>query len=369
MKSIKKSNLITHFSILPDPRQLDHNKFRHELIDVIVIVILAMICGADTWTDIETFGKEKEDWLKRFLTLENGIPSHDTLGRIFSILNPDIFEKCFVDWTNSVRKRTKGEVIAIDGKTMRRAHGKGLKPIHIVSAYATENGIVLGQRTVNSKTNEITAIPELLKMLYLKGCIVTTDAMGCQTNIVKKVIENKADYVLAVKENQPRLLEDITETFENFHSDKDYVRTSEQSHGREEVRECWVSTQLSGIRDHDKWTKLSSVAKITDTRTIDGKTTTATRYFISSLKNETREILHTVRSHWKIENSLHWSLDVAFREDESRIRIGSAAKNLAIVRKIALNLLRTDTSRGGFRNKRYRAALSNDFLLSVIGVT
>jgi predicted transposase YbfD/YdcC len=360
--------ILEHFRVLPDPRKADHNRIQHELLDVIVIAILAVICGADTWGEIQEFGETKEEWLKQFLKLPNGVPSHDTFGRIFSILDPDAFQRCFFSWVQSVRKVTKGEVVAIDGKTIRRAHGRGQKAIHVVSAFATANGITLGQRHVDEKTNEITVIPDLLDMLMLKGCIVTTDAMGCQGWIVKKIVENKGDYVLAVKGNQDRLLQDLTALFASESLERfDPVRTSEFSHGREEIRECWMSTDLSSIRDSERWEKLRSVARITDTRTINGKTTVATRYFISSLKKNAREILRAVRAHWQVENSLHWSLDIAFREDESRTRIGHAQKNLALIRKLALNLLRNEkTAKGGIKAKRLQAGWSNEFLLSVL---
>jgi predicted transposase YbfD/YdcC len=367
MKSIK-GTLLEHFRILPDPRRLNHNTRRHELLDIIIITVLAVIGGADTWVDVVNYGKEKEEWLKQFLDLPNGIPSHDTFARVFSILNPDAFHACFTKWVKSIRKITKGEVIAIDGKTVRRAHQKDSKPPHIISAFATANGITLGQLQVDDKTNEITAIPELLKMLFLKGCIVTTDAMGCQGWIVRKIVENKGDYVLAVKGNQGRLYQDIQDTFNaSDFTDFDYAHTSDKSHGRVELRECWVTANLFGIRDKARWDKLTSVVKVTDTRNVNGKATKATRYFISSLKGQARETLRAVRAHWAVENTLHWSLDIAFREDESRVRIGHAQKNLALVRKLAHNLLRNEkTAKGGVKAKRLAAGWNEEYLLKVL---
>jgi len=362
------SSIIKYFSVMPDPRRLNHNKKLYELSEIITIAIIAVICGADNWMDIEMYCKEKEDWLKQFLELKNGIPSHDTFARIFSILNPEEFQNCFQSWVQSTVTKTKGEVIALDGKTIRRAYKKGERPLHIVSAFATANGVTLGQVPTAEKSNEITAIPELLDKLFLKGCIVTIDAMGCQTEIAKKIVENKGDYVLAVKGNQKRLLNNIEKTFE----DKlkfDYTKTTEKAHGRYEIRECWSTNDLSLIKNLDRWSSLTSIVKITDTRTVNGKTTSATRYFISSLKNDSKEILRAVREHWKVENSLHWTLDVAFREDESRARIGHSQKNLTVLRKIALNLLKLEkTAKGGIKNRRLQAGWNDDYLLKVVGI-
>lgn len=367
MNSKKPSLLLEHFQVLPDPRRKNHNNKKHELLDIIIIAILAVISGAENWVDIETFGKARKTWLKQFLTLPNGIPSHDTFGRIFSILDPQAFQDCFIEWVKSVRVITKGEVVAIDGKTARRAYAKGENPIHIISAFATANGITLGQLPVDSKTNEITVIPDLLDKLMLKGCIVTTDAMGCQGWIVKKIIENKGDYVLAVKGNQGRLLNDITQLFNKENNQYDYIKTTEQSHGRNEIRECWITNNLTAIRDIEKWDKLATVARVTDTRTVNGKESIATRYFISSLDTTAVEILRTVRQHWQVENKLHWTLDVVFREDESRIRLGHAQQNLALVRKLALNILRKYfPGKDSLNIKRFKAALNPDYLLQIM---
>lgn len=367
---MQKFTLLEHFSVLPDPRQTDHNKTRHILLDIVVIAILAVISGADSWVEIETFGRKKEKWLRQFLELPNGIPSHDTFGRIFSILDPQAFEECFSAWVKTVRKKTKGEVVAIDGKSSRRSHKKDEKPLHLVNAFAAENGIVIGQMKVDGKSNEITAIPELLEMLYLKGCIVTTDAMGTQAWIVKKIVENKGNYVLAVKGNQGRLFEDIVRIFDAplARTTENYCKTSESSHGRQEVRECLTTDVLAGIRDAKRWEKLQSVARVTGTRTVNGQTSVEHRYFISSLASEPSEILRAVRAHWKVENSLHWSLDISFREDESRVRIGHAGENLALVRKLALNLLRKEnTAKGGIKAKRLQAGWDDEYLLTVLG--
>lgn len=365
-----KSTLIEHFSVLPDPRRANHNTKQHVLTEVVVMAIVAVICGADTWVDIEGYCRKKEAWLKQFLKLENGVPSHDTFARIFSILDPKEFQDCFQSWVQSIVIKTKGEIIALDGKTVRRAHKKEERPLHIVSAFATTNGVALGHIPTDKKSNEITVIPELLDRLFLEGCIVTTDALGCQTLIVQKIIENKGDYVLAVKGNQKKLAHDIQKIFATEAVSKfDYIETREHSHGRQEKRECWSTDNLSSIRNVGNWDNLTSVAKITDTRVLNGKETIATRYFISSIKNNSKEILHAVREHWKVENSLHWTLDVAFREDESRARIGHSQDNLAVVRKITLNLLKNEkTEKGGVKNKRLQAGWDDEYLEKVIGV-
>ncbi len=369
MKNKQSCSLIEQISILPDPRKVTHGHFRHTLEDVIVIATIATIAGADSWTDIVTFGHEHKKWFGKFLTLQNGIPSEDTFGRVFSLLDSSAFEQCFVSWVTNIQKLKKGTVVSLDGKSNRRAHLKGEKSLHIVNAYAGELKLALGQRTVDGKTNEITAIPELLDMLMLKGCIVTTDAMGCQGWIAKTIRKHKADYVLAVKRNQGRLHRDICDTFSNEDTVTSVAETSERAHGREEVRVCTVTDDLSHIRDLKKWEGLTSIAKVVSTRTTDGKTSTATRYFMSSLKPDAKEILSAVRAHWEVENGLHWSLDVSFREDESRVRMGHAAKNLAVVRKIALNLIRKETkTKGSVRTKRLRAGWNLDYLLDIVGI-
>jgi predicted transposase YbfD/YdcC len=359
--------IIGHFSVLPDPRRRNHNKQLHSLTDIVVIAVLAVIAGADTWDEIATFGEEKRTWLQTFCTLENGIPSHDTFARVFSILDHEAFEQCFENWVRAVHVFSKGTVVAIDGKSARRAHGKGARPLHLVNAFAADNGVVLGQRRVDGKSNEITAIPELLEQLTLTGCIVTTDAMGTQCWIARKIKEHKADYVLAVKGNHGRLHEDIQKIFADPHLTADHCETAEHGHGRSEVRTCRVTEDLSLVRDRDRWYGLRSLAQVTDMRTVAGTTTTATRYFITSLRPDASTIKRAVRAHWSVENNLHWSLDVIFREDASRIRIGHAQANFALLRKFALNFLKKEGSvKGGLKSKRFRAGLSEEYLLKVI---
>lgn len=373
MKQIISGSILEHFSILPDPRRENHNTKQHELLDIIVITILAMICGAETWIDIVLYGQEKEDWLKTFLALPGGIPSHDTFGRVFSILDPDAFQTCFFAWVQTAHKKTKGKIVAIDGKSLNSAHSKDTRPLHLISAFAVANGVTLGQRKVDGKSNEITAIPELLNLLDIAGCIITIDAMGCQTNIAESIVRKGADYVLAVKGNQGYLHKDIQGIFVGMQEWRyDHYETKERGHGRDEHRECFTignPTALTAIRNLKEWKQLKSIAMVISTRSIDEKTTVDIRYYVSSLQSDAKKILEATRSHWGIENSLHWMLDVAFREDESRVRIGNAQENLSIVRKLALLMLKQETTKKvGVAAKRKTAGWSNEYLLRVLGI-
>jgi predicted transposase YbfD/YdcC len=345
--------------------------------DIIVIAICAAICGADSWTDVELFGEAKQKWFKGFLKLAHGIPSHDTFGRVFALLNAEQFQRCFREWIAAVEERTQGQVIALDGKQLRRSHDKGLgkKAIYMVSAWASENGLVLGQRKVDDRSNEITAIPQLLDMLEVSGCIVTTDAIGCQTAIAEKVIENDADYVLVVKENQKLLFETLRELFNDPQElhwvARDYHKTVNKGHGRIEVRECWTTSDpeyLQYIASLAEWKGLQSIAMIQAERHVVGEEATVKqRYFISSLESNAQRLLHAARTYWEIENKVHWVLDLAFREDECRVRKGNGAQNLALLRHIALNLLRSEkTSKRSIRAKRLKAGWDNDYLLKVL---
>ena len=372
------ASLIEHFAVLEDPRA--EHLIDHRLIEIIMIAICAVICSAETWTDVELFGNERLDWLRQFLKLKNGIPSHDTFGRVFARINAEQFQACFASWVQAVFQASKGQVIAVDGKQARRSHDRAndKKAIHIVSAWATANHLVLGQQKVNEKSNEITAIPELLRLLDVKGCIVTIDAMGCQTKIAEQIIDQGADYVLAVKENQSHLYEDIDLFFQLAHQNDfqrvnhTYDRTVNKGHGRIETRQCWAISgedSLQFLRDHDQWIGLQTIAKVNSRRQVNGKTTTETRYYISSLTNDAKKILHAARGHWGVENSLHWVLDVAMGEDDSRIRKDNAPESMAILRRIALNLLKQEkTLKRGIQGKRLKAALSPDYLLKVLTV-
>jgi predicted transposase YbfD/YdcC len=368
-----------HFSKLEDPR-IERQKL-HQLMDIIVIAICAVICGAETWVDVENFGKARLDWFQKFLELPNGIPSHDTFGRVFGLLKAAAFEACFFDWVQAVNQITHGQVIAIDGKELRHSFDTflGKKAIHLVSAWANDNRLILAQRKVDSKTNEITAIPELLEALELAGCIVTIDAMGCQKNIARKIIERKADYILAVKENQEHLYEDTAYLFGLYLKEPnplqyvdDYAKTVEKDHGRIEIRECWTLSATfhqQAIRNAGEWEKLTSLVCVRRERRLPDKTQVETRYYIASLPPNAEKLLQAIRDHWGIENSVHWILDVAFNEDQSRVRKDHAPENLAVIRRIALNLLRKEkTAKGGIQAKRLQCAWDENYFFKVLSV-
>jgi predicted transposase YbfD/YdcC len=365
-----------HFNQLEDPR-MDRTK-HHRLLDIIAIAICGVICGADNWVDLELFGRSKEEWLKRFLSLPNGIPSHDTFGRVFAGLDPEQFAQCFTSWVKAVSQLTQGQVIAIDGKTLRRSHDRanGKSAIHLVSAWASANHLVLGQLKVDDKSNEITAIPELLEVLELSGCIITIDAMGCQKDIARQIVEQGADYVLALKKNQGKLYQEVTDTFESglgsgFEGlEHDFYQTVGKGHGRIETRQCWVVSEpevLEYLNGEGAWAGLGSVAMVRSKRVAREEEEVENRYYISSLKGDARQLLEATRTHWEIENCVHWVLDIAFDEDNSRVRQGNAPQNFAVVRHIALNLLKMEqSSKGGVKARRKRAGWDEDYLLKVL---
>jgi predicted transposase YbfD/YdcC len=365
-----------HFSKVVDPRK-DRTK-EHKLIDIIVIAICAVICGAEGWTDIENFGKSKISWLNTFLELPNGIPSHDTFGRVFSQLDAQQFQLAFYEWVWAVNEIIQGQIVNIDGKRLGGSEDKllGKRAIYMVSAWAEENEIVLGQRKVDEKSNEITAIPELLKILAISGCIVTIDAIGTQTQIAQSIVDAKADYVLSVKQNQGHLFEDISVLFavdqaQDFkYASFAHHQTVNKGHGRIEIRECWSTSNpayLNLIRSRESWAGLHSIAMVVCTRIVAGQETKRVRYYISTLPSDAKRLLHIVRRHWAIENELHWVLDVALNEDHSRVRKDQAPENLAVLRHIALNLLKQEkTANGGIHAKQLQAAWKDEYLLKVL---
>jgi len=365
--------IMKHFEPLNDPRIL--KKTAHKLIDILVIAICAVIGGADKWTQIEEFGRAREAWFSHFLELPHGIPSHDTFGRVFSLIAAKNFLTCFQGWIKTVFEVTQGQVIAIDGKTLRRSMNKcgNKKALHIVHAWGTANGVLLGQLKTQEKSNEITAIPELLQLLELKGCIVTLDAMGCQKKIAEQIHHQGADYVLAVKDNQKELKTALETTFQKAHEKKfqemvyKQHQTVEKDHGRVETRTCYVLPLMYLHQFKSPWKGLQSLVMIESERYCQGQTANETRYYISSLKMDAKKIMEAVRQHWGVENNLHWCLDVGFREDECRVRIGDAAENFSLLRKIALLCLKKEKScKGGIQTKRLKAGWDTQYLLKVL---
>lgn len=365
--------IIEHFSGLDDPRRYNR---RHQLIDIIVLAVSAVICGADDWPAVEEYGKAKQKWFERFLDLPHGIPTQDTFRRVFAALDAEQFQSHFMEWIKAVYQVTEGQVVPIDGKQLRRSHDRsaGKKAIHMVSAWAAKNSLVLGQVKVDDKSNEITAIPQLLDLLEIAGCIVTIDAMGCQKAITHKIIARGADYVLALKGNQSGLHDDVIELFtyakETEFVDCDYHKTVEKNHGRIEIRECWTTSNseyMVYLRDRSAWANLYTIVMVKRVRRLGTKTETETQYYITSIVGSARHILSAIRAHWSIENQLHWVLDIAFREDESRLRKGNGAQNFGLLRHIALNLLKQEsTCKRGIKTKRLKAGWDMDYLAKVL---
>lgn len=369
-KTVAKSLLITHLSILPDPRKEINRK--HLLIDILMITVCAVMAGAHGWEDIENWGIEKEEWLRKFLKLPFGIPCHDVFRDLFMRLHPEAFGEAFLSWMSVVRKRTKGEVIPLDGKTIRRSmdRASGKTPFHLVSAWAADNGLVLGQMAVDGKSNEITAIPKLLELLDINDCIVTIDAMGCQTEIAKKIVDLKGDYVLAVKDNQPKLHEELKDFFDFAEKVKfadlkyEVFQTVEKDHGRMETRTYYLVADLDWLGVRSKWANLNSVGMVVSNRQEKGKPATEERrYYINTIENGVRRFAKAVRSHWHIESKLHWTLDVTFNEDQSRKRKDHSAVNFALILKAVINLLRGIQSKGdSIRSLRLRAGWNTEII-------
>jgi predicted transposase YbfD/YdcC len=365
-----------HFGGITDPR-IDRCK-RHQLLDILVIAICASICGADEWTEFEAFGKAKLTWFRTFLALPNGIPSHDTFGRVFARLDPAQFEACFLRWIQALAELLPAEVVAVDGKELRRSMDRraGKAAICLVSAWASAQHLVLGQVKVDEKSNEITAIPDLLDAVCVEGAVVTIDAAGCQTAIAQKVIEKGADYVLALKENQPNLMADVALLFDDAHRSSlgapstEQAQRIEKGHGRIEVRRCTTIADpsvLAPLRRSEEWAKLQTLIEIRAERQVGDDRTTKVRYYLSSLDGDAEQALRITRTHWSIENSMNWVLDIAFREDDSRVRIDFGPENLGILRRIALNLLKQEsTVKLGVKAKRKAAGWDEAYLLKVL---
>ncbi len=367
--------LLRIFSDMPDHRVI--GKVSHKLHDIMVITVCAVICGLEHWTQIEDFAKANEQWFRSFLELPNGVPSHDTFGTVFAFIDPDEFERRIQEWIHAlVGSDTQGKHIAIDGKTLRKSFdtASNKMAIHMINAYVHENHAVFGQLKVDDKTNEITAIPKLLDMLQLKDATVTIDAMGCQRDIAERIVKRQGHYVFSLKGNQSTLHEDVRTYMDDLITNEstekyDYHETVEKSHGRIEIRKCWSCWDIDWlIRRHD-WAGLYSMAAVECTRTVNGKTTTERRYFISSHSGkQAQKIATLIRNHWRVENQLHWTLDVSFNEDQCRVRIENAAENLCRIRRISLVLLKNDTTcKLGIKSKRAKAGYDRNYLLTLLG--
>jgi predicted transposase YbfD/YdcC len=370
---LKRLIMDEFLSVIQDPR-IDRTR-KHPLETIIVVTLLAVICGADSFVGIERFARAKKDWLESFLDMSGGVPSHDTIGRFFAALDPKMLTLAFQKWTSAMAIASREKLIAIDGKTLRRSFKQaGDKAfVHMVSAWSASNGVVLGQVKTDEKSNEITAIPELLDLIDVKRALVTIDAAGAQTSIAEKIVEKGGDYLLAVKANQPTLYASMNEHFlgvGRFINKFDFAESADHAHGRDEIRRAWVSNNVEEIASADRWSGLTTFVRIESTRTVNGETSVENRFYISSRKTLTaKQALAAVRGHWSIENQLHWVLDVAFREDDSRVRAANAAANFSAVRQLALGLLKQRTeTKVGIKNRRLMAGWDDSFLLRVIGL-
>jgi predicted transposase YbfD/YdcC len=374
METGKQRRLADVFVTITDPRQA--GKVEHDLVELLVVAVNAVLVGADTFVEIELWAKERLDWLRGYLRLENGIPSHDTFGRLFGLIDPDEFESAFRRWVGAILPALGPDtVVAIDGKTSRRSGKVDGTPLHLVSAFAAGVGLVLGQRATTEKSSEKTAIPELLATLALDGCIVTIDAMGTQASIAQAIRDRGADYILAVKENQPTLADAMRDFYAQFkavpqRTPHTVVETIEKDHGRIETRRCFAFDQLDCLAKPEQWPDLKSFAVIESERCINGKTSVEQRFYISSLPADAGRLATAVRAHWAVENSLHWCMDVTFADDQMRARTKHSAHNLAILKHITLNLIRLDPIRrkGGIKARRLIAATSDLYRAQLLGL-
>ncbi|MBI4430787.1 MAG: ISAs1 family transposase [Candidatus Omnitrophica bacterium] len=369
MEKLSRS-LIDELKIIRDPRK-EKNK-KHRLETILFISLCAVIAGAESWVAIERFGKSKKEWLAQYVDLSEGIPSHDTIGRVFCLLDPDAFQKVLLEWIRDVSQKSRGKIISIDGKSLRWSHNQSCaqKMLHLVHAWASENHLLLGEVKTDEKSNEITAIPALLKMLALEGAIVTVDAMGTQKEIAGQIHQAKGDYVMALKGNHELVHEEIQSFWVDPklpESEYQSYETTDKGHGRLETRRYRISDQINWFAGKDEWKGLQSIGMVESERTAGEQKTVERRYYLTSLKAEAQAFAEAVRAHWSVENSLHWVLDVVFREDESRVRIGHAAENFSLLRKMALMMLKEDRfSKSSIKGKRLEAAWNSDYLGKVI---
>jgi len=370
LKKIQKTSIMSSFSILPDPRKERNQEYT--LFEIITIAILGVLCGADDWVSISAWGEANQEWLQKIGLCKKGVPSHDTFSRFFRYVDSKAFEECFIQWTQKIAKAFQ-EIIALDGKTLRSSKEGNEKAIHIVSAFAVKNDLVLGQLATEKKSNEITAFPLLLKILDLENSIVTIDAAGCQKDIAKIIIQKKGDYLLAVKGNQKKLFDELGNFFDQAiecseeEVGYDYYSTEEKSRNRIEKREVWTVEDLEWLSQKKDWEGLKTISCIKSTRTYKEKTSIEFRYYISSLSKDAKRIAEAIRGHWGVENKLHWQLDVSYNEDKCKVRKDNGAENFSVLRRATLNLLKKDKkTKAGIANKRLKAGWSKKYLLEVL---
>ena len=368
---MQTGSFIEHFSDIEDPRS--HINQKHLFIDILFITICAGICGAKGWNDVEEFGKSRKKWLKKFLELPHGIPSHDTFRTVFLFLDTKKFMECFGNWVSCIVKKVEGEIISIDGKTSKRSYSENKKPLHMVSAWANKNSLVLTQVKVDEKSNEITAIPKILRSLEIKGCLITIDAMGCQKEIAKQIKNQGGDYILSLKGNHSKLHEEVKEYIDTcIETNFDEVphekhKTNEKDHGRIETRQYYLISDLNWLENKKCWMGLNSIGVVVSKRKIGDKTSEERRLYITSLESNVKKFAQGVRGHWGVENNLHWQLDITFNDDQCRKRAEKSAENCAVVRHIVLNMLKKETSyKGSISRKQFKAALDANYLEKVL---